>query len=323
MPRDFLVFLCHASGDKPAVRALYQRLQADGFQSWLDEEHLLPGQDWQHEITAAVRSSSVVLVCLSRVSVTKEGFVQKEIKQALDVADEKPEGSIFIIPVRLEDCDVPMRLRRWHWVNLYEGSGYTRLLSALRTRHKTTAGQVTLGEEVEDQIRRVLAATGGNKSKAAQILGIERKTLYRKLERMDVERKSDNAPAQAGKPRVLVSHSGSGLIVTNCGPRLFGVNFKSHPVEDMVVKFEPVPALAENASIPLTFSIVSTDGKTNFACGLEVIVLAAPHSMIPVIITCQDGQRRWWEGVGGLVFDQSARQWNSAGFDEMRELPLS
>ena len=36
----------------------------------------------------------------------------------------------------------------------------------------------------EDQIRKVLAATGGNKSKAAQILGIERKTLYRKLERM-------------------------------------------------------------------------------------------------------------------------------------------
>ena len=33
-------------------------------------------------------------------------------------------------------------------------------------------------------IRKVLAATGGNKSRAAQILGIERKTLYRKLERM-------------------------------------------------------------------------------------------------------------------------------------------
>ena len=35
-----------------------------------------------------------------------------------------------------------------------------------------------------EQIRKVLAATGGNKSRAAQILGIERKTLYRKLERM-------------------------------------------------------------------------------------------------------------------------------------------
>jgi two-component system, NtrC family, response regulator HydG len=44
----------------------------------------------------------------------------------------------------------------------------------------------TLADAEEDQIRRVLTATGGNKSRAAQILGIERKTLYRKLERMKV-----------------------------------------------------------------------------------------------------------------------------------------
>jgi DNA-binding NtrC family response regulator len=44
----------------------------------------------------------------------------------------------------------------------------------------------TLADAEEDQIRRVLTATGGNKSRAAQILGIERKTLYRKLERRKV-----------------------------------------------------------------------------------------------------------------------------------------
>jgi DNA-binding NtrC family response regulator len=54
-------------------------------------------------------------------------------------------------------------------------------LTVMESREKPVE---TLAEAEEDQIRRVLAATGGNKSKAAQILGIERKTLYRKLERM-------------------------------------------------------------------------------------------------------------------------------------------
>lgn len=45
----------------------------------------------------------------------------------------------------------------------------------------------TLADTEMDQIRRVLSAAGGNKSRAAKILGIERKTLYRKLERMGVE----------------------------------------------------------------------------------------------------------------------------------------
>jgi DNA-binding NtrC family response regulator len=42
----------------------------------------------------------------------------------------------------------------------------------------------TLADTEADQIRKVLAVTNGNKSRAARILGIERKTLYRKLERM-------------------------------------------------------------------------------------------------------------------------------------------
>ncbi len=45
-------------------------------------------------------------------------------------------------------------------------------------------GGETLADAEAEQIRRVLAAAGGNKSRAARILGIERKTLYRKLEAM-------------------------------------------------------------------------------------------------------------------------------------------
>ena len=81
--------------------------------------------------------SDVVVACISGRSSTKAGFVQKEIRQALDVADEQPEGTIFLIPLRLEDCDVPERLRRWQWVNWFEDGGYARLLLALQLRAST------------------------------------------------------------------------------------------------------------------------------------------------------------------------------------------
>lgn len=137
-PRPLRVFLCHSSGDKPAVRNLYQWLRSEGFDAWLDEEKLDPGVDWAFEIPRAVRFSDVVLVCLSRTSITKAGYVQKEIRHALDVADEQPDGTIFLIPVKLEDCEVPERLRRWHWVDLSSETGRARLIRALLRRAESS-----------------------------------------------------------------------------------------------------------------------------------------------------------------------------------------
>ena len=128
------VFLCHSSEDKPAVRDLYRRLKIDGFSPWLDEEDLLPGHDWREEISKAVRAADVVIVCLSKSSVTKEGYVQKEIRFALDVEEEKPPGTIFIIPVRLEMVQVPERLKKWQWADLFRDGGYERLIRSLQIR---------------------------------------------------------------------------------------------------------------------------------------------------------------------------------------------
>jgi serine/threonine protein kinase len=125
-------FLCHCSEDKPQVRELYGRLRSIGVSAWFDEEDLVPGQEWRDEITKAVAGADVVVVCLSELSLTKRGFVQKELRFALDIADEQPQGRIFVIPVRLADCDVPDRLKKWQWVNLFEDGGFERLVRALR-----------------------------------------------------------------------------------------------------------------------------------------------------------------------------------------------
>lgn len=132
--RKLKVFLCHSKDDKPKVRELYDRLVSDGFDAWLDEEKLMPGQDWDLEIRKTVRESNVVVVCLSNGSVTKAGYVQKEIRFALDVADEQPEGAIFIIPARLEDSQVPSRLKQWQWVDIFNENGYKKLYSSLKAR---------------------------------------------------------------------------------------------------------------------------------------------------------------------------------------------
>jgi len=140
--RPLKVFLCHAATDKPKVNTLYRRLVEAGFDPWLDEKKILPGQDWEFEIRAAVRAADVAIVCLTRNSVNREGFVQKEIRIALDVADEKPEGTIYLIPARFEDCPVPERLSRWQWVNTYEENGYRKLYRSLELRAKSLGIQI-------------------------------------------------------------------------------------------------------------------------------------------------------------------------------------
>jgi DNA-binding response OmpR family regulator len=128
------VFLCHSSVDKPRARALYDSLAKAGIDAWLDEEKLLPGQDWRLEILKAVRSSHAVVVCLSEEAVDRAGYVHKEIRQALDVADEQPEGAMFIVPLRFEECAVPERLKQWQWVDFFSKDGFEQLMRSLQAR---------------------------------------------------------------------------------------------------------------------------------------------------------------------------------------------
>jgi hypothetical protein len=127
------VFLCHASEDKKKIREIYHRLKNSGFEPWLDEINIHPGLNWDSEIKKAVRSSNVVILCMSKHSINKEGYVQKEIKQILDIADEKPDNTIFIIPLKLEECIIPDRLSQLQFVS-YDESGFAKVLQSLIKR---------------------------------------------------------------------------------------------------------------------------------------------------------------------------------------------
>jgi hypothetical protein len=71
-------------------------------------------------INQAIRDSRYVIALLSSHSLSKRGFVQKELKKALDVVDELPPNEIFVIPVRLEECEpIDDRLLEIQWVDVF------------------------------------------------------------------------------------------------------------------------------------------------------------------------------------------------------------
>lgn len=125
------VFLCHSSADKPTVRAIYDMLHDEGYAPWFDEVSLVGGQDWRLAIEQAIGRSDFFLACLSESAMDRRGFFHKEIRLALEVLDEMPEDSVYFVPIRLEPCRVPNRLRSTHWIDYYKPDFRNQLLRAL------------------------------------------------------------------------------------------------------------------------------------------------------------------------------------------------
>jgi TIR domain len=134
LSKQLRIFLLHARRDAAPVHRLYRRLVKEGADVWLDHAKLLPGQDWAHEIRRAIHSSDIVIACLSTEFNKTGGFRHEELKIALERANSVDGSAIFIIPARLEPCDLPEPLRRWQRVDLFEADGYKRLISALMDR---------------------------------------------------------------------------------------------------------------------------------------------------------------------------------------------
>lgn len=134
--RSFQLFLCYAHSDREVVHNLYRSMKEDGIIAWLDSENLQPGQDWQYEIRRAILKSDAILVCLSREFNKQHGFRYEELKMALRKARSLPDDEIFVIPVRLEKCDMPESLSHLHRVDLFEATGYKKLIHTLNSLAK-------------------------------------------------------------------------------------------------------------------------------------------------------------------------------------------
>lgn len=114
-------FISYAHEDRNVAMRIRDDLVRLGASPWIDIVDLRAGEEWQPAISAALRQSSHVLILLSEHSVTKRGYAQKEVRQAIEILDEFPPDSIFLIPVRLDQCKpAHSRLKTLHWVDLFD-----------------------------------------------------------------------------------------------------------------------------------------------------------------------------------------------------------
>jgi hypothetical protein len=103
----------------------------------LDSEDILGGEDWDTAIKTGIRESDLFLLCMSRHSLQRRGVLQKEIRVALEVAEEKLDTDIFLIPVWIQvgaplpKEDMPDHLSRVQWVNFAEVEGWSKLLRSI------------------------------------------------------------------------------------------------------------------------------------------------------------------------------------------------
>ena len=141
-------FLCYSKENSTGVREFRERLKAETWiDPWFDEEDILPGEKWEYLVTEAVHNSHAVIIFLSSLAVRTEGFFHVELKHALDSAAEKPDGTIFIIPIRLDACEVPDRLQPYQYVDYFGDAEhkdrvYISLIKALKVRAKDLGIQV-------------------------------------------------------------------------------------------------------------------------------------------------------------------------------------
>lgn len=132
------IFLSYSKEDVVAVSQLYNRLKQAGYRPWMDKKDLLPGQNWRYEIPRVIKSSALFIVCLSQRSIIKRGYVQQEFRLALMELAQKPSDKIYLIPLRLDDFEIPdlrydeygISLRDYQWLDYFKDDGFKRLLQA-------------------------------------------------------------------------------------------------------------------------------------------------------------------------------------------------
>lgn len=167
------VFISYASEDIQLVNELSSFLDDNGFDVWLDKKNILAGENWRESIQRGLEKADFIVVCISRNSVNKRGFVQREMKYALDMLDEFLDDDIYLIPLVLDNSPIPRRLSKVQSTDFLSKTGREKLVSSLRigAKRRGIECKITEFDDVDKEEKKNVDLSGLGGGKLAGMLG--------------------------------------------------------------------------------------------------------------------------------------------------------
>ncbi|MFH1110759.1 MAG: TIR domain-containing protein [Planctomycetota bacterium] len=130
------VFLSHSSKDKAVVRAVAERLRADGLRVWFDEWEIKAGDSIPAKLEEGLEHSRVLVLCMS-ASAFGSDWTQLEAG-TFRFRDPLNQERRFI-PLRLDDAPIKGSLAQFFYINWLPADReheYAKLLEACRPTEK-------------------------------------------------------------------------------------------------------------------------------------------------------------------------------------------
>jgi hypothetical protein len=135
------IFISYSHSDKDFVDKLAAQLVIAKAHVWVDRWELRVGDSIVDRVQAAIQGASALLVILSKSSVSSE-WCKKELNVGL--VRELEEKRVVVLPVLLDDCDIPLFLRDKLYADFRTDfdEGLKRILEAVAKVTSDTRGRI-------------------------------------------------------------------------------------------------------------------------------------------------------------------------------------
>jgi formylglycine-generating enzyme required for sulfatase activity len=128
-------FLSYSRVNKDFALRLAKELKAEGFYVWLDQLDIPAGARWDREVEKALKECEIFMIIITQASTESENVLD-EIGYAIDKGKR-------ILPVLLENCEIPLRLRRFQYAD-FTGASFDEGLESAKRLLRDLVGQTII-----------------------------------------------------------------------------------------------------------------------------------------------------------------------------------